>query len=410
MKQFNYKKDFPILSRKVHGLPLVYLDSTATSQKPKSVIAAIANYYKKSNANVHRGVHTLGDEATLAYHQARENVADFIGSKDSHEIIFTRNTTEAINLVAYTWGQANIKRGDIILTTELEHHSNIVPWQMLAQRVKAKVVYIKINHITGELDQKDLESKLKLNPKLLAIGHVSNFLGTIHPIKKISSIMHDSKFKIPILVDGAQSVPHLSVDVNDLGVDFYAFSGHKMLGPMGIGVLWVRKKILDDMPVFLTGGGMIDSVTTTGSTFAPLPDRYDAGTPDVASAVGLSAAIDYLNSIGMNKIRQHEIELNKLAIGQLNKINGLKIYGPKDPEKRGGVISFTIDGIHAHDIAQILDRKAGVAVRSGHHCTMPMHLSLNLAATTRASFYLYNDESDINQLVWGIKQVKKVFE
>ena len=409
MKQFNYKKDFPILSRKVHGLPLIYLDSTATSQKPKSVIAAITNYYKKSNANVHRGVHTLGDEATQTYHQARENVADFIGAKDSNEIIFTRNTTEAINLVAYTWGEQNIKRGDIILTTELEHHSNIVPWQMLAKRVKAKVEYIKVNHSTGELDLEDLKTKLKLKPKLLAIGHVSNFLGTIHPIKEIVAISYKLKPNPCILVDGAQSVPHMSIDVNDLGVDFYAFSGHKMLGPMGIGVLWVRKKILDDMPVFLTGGGMIDSVTTTGSTFAPLPDRYDAGTPDVASATGLSAAIDYLKSIGMDSVRDHEVKLTTYAMKALSKIKGLTIYGPKDPKKRGGVISFTIKGIHAHDIAQILDRKAAVAVRSGHHCTMPMHLALNLAATTRASFYLYNNRSDIDQLVWGIKQVKKIF-
>lgn len=403
------KKDFPILSRTVHGLPLVYLDSTATSQKPKSVIKAISDYYQKHNANVHRGVHTLGDEATQAYQLARQSVAQFIDASDPNEIIFVRNTTEAINTVAYTWAEANIKRGDTILTTELEHHSNIVPWQMLAQRVKAKVDYIKINHQTGELDLADLKLKLKQRPKLLAVGHVSNFLGTIHPIKQIKTITKKLSPKTLMVVDGAQSVPHMKVNVRDLGVDFYAFSGHKMLGPMGIGVLWVKKSILDEMPVFLTGGGMIDSVTTNGSTFASLPDRFDAGTPDVAGAVGLAAAIDYLTAIGMDQIRQHEQKITAYALKQLRKIKGLTIYGPKTATNRCGVISFTLEGIHAHDIAQILDRKAGIAVRSGHHCTMPMHLALKLAATTRASFYLYTDKSDIDALVKGIKEVIKVF-
>ena len=400
------KKDFPILSQELNGKPLVYLDSGATSQKPKEVIESLVNYYQLSNANIHRGIHALGDESTKLYQQSRKIVAGFIGVGDVNELIFVRNTTEAINLVAYAWGRKNISKGDSILLTEMEHHSNVVPWQVLAEEVGAKVEYVSVDS-DGVLDMDDFDEKISKKPKLLAMVHVSNFLGTINPVKEI--VIKAKKLGVKVLIDGAQAVPHMSVDVVDLGVDFYAFSGHKMLAPMGIGGLYIKKEILNEMGPFLSGGGMISEVHKSGPIFAQMPDKYDGGTPNVAGAVGMAVAVKYLNRLGMKNVRSHEKEVLKYAMKELSQVKGLKIYGPKDVINRGGVIAFTLDEIHAHDVAQILDREMGVAVRSGHHCTMIMHEKLGVPATTRASFYIYNGKKDVDALIKGIEKVKKVF-
>ena len=399
------RKDFPILVRQVNGKPLVYLDNAATSQKPRQVIDAIVDYYRNHNANVHRGIHTLGDESTRMYQQARERVAEFVGADDPDELIFVRNTTEAINLVAYSWGTANVGRGDVIVMTEMEHHSNIVPWQELAKRVGARVEYVGVDE-SGEIDTADLERKLRLKPRLVAVAHVSNFLGTINPVKQIAQLA--KKYGVKVLVDGAQAVPQMLVDVSALGCDFYAFSGHKMYGPMGIGGLWVRKEILEKIPPFLTGGGTISEVHTSGTVFTGLPDRFDAGTPNVAGAVGLAAAAEYLEKIGMQNVRLHAKELTQYALDKLKSISGIKTYGPRDTEKRGGLVAFSVEGIHAHDVAQILDGE-GVAVRSGHHCTMPMHEKLGIAATVRASLGIYNTKEEVDRLVAGLGKVRQVF-
>ncbi len=404
----NIKPDFPILNRKINGKPLVYLDNAATSQKPRQVIEAMVDYYEQYNANVHRGIHTLGDESTRMYQQAREKVAEFIGAGDANELVFVRNTTEGINLVAYSWGMANIKSGDVIVTTEMEHHSNIVPWQELVKRVGARVEYVRVTK-TGELDLKDLEKKLTDKVKLVALCHVSNFLGTINPIREIASKRKGMK----ILVDGAQAVPQMPVDVKDLGCDFYAFSGHKMYGPMGICGLWVRREILESMPPFLTGGGMISEVHKQGTIFADLPDRFDAGTPNVAGAVGLAAAVDYLEKIGMKRVREHEKGLVNEVIRRLRELSFIKIYGSTNSDKRGGLVAFTVrlrsgHFVHAHDVAQVLDGE-GIAVRSGHHCTMPMHEALGISGTTRASFGIYNTVDDIERLIQGLHKVRQVF-
>ncbi len=400
------KKDFPILSRKVGDKPLVYLDSGATSQKPREVIKSLEDYYENHNANIHRGIHTLGDESTRLYQQSRKVVADFIGADDANELIFVRNTTEAINLVAYAWGRKNISKGDTILLTEMEHHSNVVPWQVLAKEVGAEVEYVSVDS-DGVLDMNDLDEKISKKPKLLAMVHVSNFLGTINPVREIAR--KAKKFRVRVLIDGAQAVPHMSVNVVDLGVDFYAFSGHKMLAPMGIGGLYIKKEVLNEMGPFLSGGGMISEVHKSGPIFARVPDKYDGGTPNVAGAVGIAMAVKYLSKLGMKNVRDHEKEVLEYAKEELSKVGGLKIYGPKDVSNRGGVIAFTLDKIHAHDVAQILDREMGVAVRSGHHCTMIMHEKLGVPATTRASFYIYNGKKDVDVLIEGIEKVKKVF-
>lgn len=389
------RRDFPILQRQINGHPLVYLDNAATSQKPRQVIEAMVDYYQQHNANVHRGIHTLGDESTRLYGEARQAVVKFIGADDPDELVFVRNTTEAINLVAYSWGMANVGRGDVILTTDMEHHSNIVPWQELAKRTGARVEYA---------DMEDLDEKLKLKPKLLALVHVSNFLGTINPIREIVSKCKGVK----ILVDGAQAVPHMPVDVRKLGCDFYAFSGHKMYGPMGIGGLWVKREILEDMQPFMTGGGMISEVHKTGTVFADLPDRFDAGTPNVAGAVGLAAAVEYLEKIGMDQVREYEKQLTNHLINQLSNLEFIKIYGPREIERRGGLVAFSVEGIHSHDVAQVLDSE-GIAVRSGHHCTMPMHEKLGISGTTRASFGIYNTKEDIDRLVEGLGKVREIF-
>ena len=423
MDSMNFiKNDFPILKRQINGHQLVYLDSAATSQKPQAVIDSLVDYYQNYNANVHRGIHTLGDESTKMYDIARQTIAEFIGAGDKKELIFVRNTTEAINLVAYAWGEGNIGEGDEILLTETEHHSNIVPWQLLADRKKAKLQFINVDK-EGKLDLQDFRRKLSSRTKIVAVVHVSNFLGTINPIKEIAALLRPSSFVLrPLfMVDGAQAVPHMPVNVKELGCDFYAFSGHKMYGPMGIGCLWGRKRLLEEMPPFLTGGGMINMVSLRETIFTDLPDKFEAGTPDVAGAVGLAAAVKYLQKIGMNKIRQHEFELAEYAIEKLYK--GLafagqrpglkiKIFGPEEVEQRGGLIAFTIKvngkEIHGHDVAQVLDSQ-GIAVRSGHHCVMPMHAKLGLAATTRVSFGIYNTKKDIDRLIEALRKIPDIF-
>jgi len=405
MNVLKIKEDFPILERTIHaGKRLVYLDSAATYQKPRSVIQAMDNYYNKHNANVHRGIHLLAEEATQMYELARKKIAVFVGVKDSNQIIYTRNTTELINLIARNWGWKYLNEGDVILTTEMEHHSNIVPWFSLAKERNLIVKFIKITD-EGKLDQKHYQNLLELKPKIVAFTHMSNVLGTINPAKEIIELAHQAG--AVTVVDGAQSVPHLSVSIDDLDADFYAFSAHKMCGPTGIGILFGKKELLEEMPSFLGGGDMIKKVTFDGFSTNSIPYKFEAGTPAIAQAVGFGAAVDYLSSIGMEKIFTHEKTLIKYAMESLPDIPGIKIIGPS-AEDRGGVISFTIDQIHPHDVAQILD-EFGIAVRAGHHCAMPLHEKLHLIASTRASFYLYNTKDDIDKLKMGLLRVHKVF-
>jgi len=398
------RADFPILGRQIHGKPLVYLDSAATSQKPAVVIDAMDDYYRRYNANPHRGVYTISEEATAAYESARQRLATFINAASVKEIIFTRNTTEAINLVRYSWGRANIRPGDRILLTEMEHHSNLVPWQLLAQEVGARLEFLCIDD-DGLLLLDQLERKLA-GVRLLALTHQSNTLGTINPIKAITSAAHAAGALV--LVDGAQAVPHMPVDVQDLGADFYAFSGHKMCGPTGIGVLWARRALLESMPPFLGGGDMIKRVKLNEATWNDLPWKFEAGTPSVAEGIGLGSAVDYLSQFGMERVRSHERTLVDYAMEKLQEIPGITIYGPRDPEIHGGSISFTLPNIHPHDLATLVDRE-GIAVRAGHHCTQPLMERLGVAATTRASFYIYNRVDEVDQLVGGIQKAQKVF-
>jgi len=398
------KKDFPILTREINGYPLVYLDSAATSQKPKSVIEAISRYYETNNANVHRGAHTMGDESTQALEEARETVARFVGG-ESEEVVFVRNTTEALNLVAYAWEQDNLHKGDLILATEMEHHSNLVPWQEAARRVGGRVELVKVTP-GGLLDQNDYRQKLKLEPKLVALGHVSNTLGTVNPVKEMTRAA--KKAGAVVVVDGAQAVPHMAVDVKDLGCDFYAFSGHKMLGPMGIGVLWGRRELLESMPPFLTGGGMISEVYPERAVWMKGAEKWEAGTPNVAGVVGLTAAVDYLENLGMKVVREHDKLIVEYALERLGRLQELRILGPKDSSWRSGSVSFEYAGVHAHDVATILDSQ-GVAVRSGQHCTMVLHNKLGIAATVRVSFNVYTTKSDIDRLVEALTQVKQTF-
>lgn len=398
------KIDFPILKRTVNGKTLVYLDSGATSQKPVCVLEAERCYYEQHNANVHRGAHTLGDEATKIYGEARQSIAKFIGARED-ESIFVRNTTEAINLVAYAWGLDNLKKDDVVLCTVMEHHTNLVPWQEVARRTGARVEVVAITD-EGLIDVADYEHKLKLKPKMVAIVHVSNALGTINPVKEMTKMAH--KVGALVLIDGAQAVPHMSVSVSEIGCDFYAFSGHKMLGPMGIGVLWGKREILETMSPFLSGGGMISEVYTDHSTWADGVEKFEAGTPNVAGAVGLSAAIKYLEKLGMENVREHDMQLTAYCLKELGKLGNIKILGTKNPELRSGSVSFVYSGVHAHDVATILDSE-GVAVRSGHHCTMPLHNHLGVAATVRASFNVYTTKEDIDELVKSLTKVNKVF-
>ena len=398
------RADFPILSRRVNGKPLVYLDSAATSQKPAAVIDAMNDYYRRYNANPHRGVYAISEEATAAYEGARQRVARFINARSPKEVIFTRNTTEAINLVRYSWGRANIGAGDVILLTEMEHHSNLVPWQLLASEVSARLDFLGIDD-EGLLELDALERKLD-GVRLLAITHQSNTLGTINPIKAIAERAH--RAGVLTLVDGAQAVPHMPVDVQELGVDFYAFSGHKMCGPTGVGVLWARRALLEAMPPFLGGGDMIKRVKLTQASWNDLPWKFEAGTPAVAEGIGLGAAVDYLTQFGMDAVRAHERTLVDYAMEKLHDVPGITLYGPRDPEVHGGAVSFTLPNIHPHDLATLVDRE-GIAVRAGHHCTQPLMDRLGVAATTRASFYVYNRADEVDQLVDGIQKAQKVF-
>ena len=401
------RKDFPILSRQVHGKPLVYLDSTASSQKPYAVIESMSAYYETTHANVHRGVYEISEEATAKMEKARVKVARLINARHSKQIIFTRNTTESINLVAYSWGNSNIRAGDLIVLTELEHHSNLVPWQLLAQRTGARLEFVPITD-DGLLRLDVYEQLLAQQPKLVAFTQMSNVLGTITPAKEMIAQAH--KAGALVLLDAAQSVPHLPVDVQDLNVDFLCFSSHKMLGPTGIGVLYGRRELLEAMPPFMGGGDMIRTVGLRESTWNDLPWKFEAGTPAIAEAIGLGAAVDYLNALGMRNIQQHEQDITAYAMEQLQQVPGLTIYGPKDVRQRGGVISFTLADIHPHDLASILDQEAGVAIRAGHHCAQPLMQRYNLSATARASFYVYTIPEDIDTLVRGLHKALEIFK
>ena len=404
----NLRNDFPILKRTVRdNKRLVYLDNASTTQKPNQVIDAITDYYRNHNANIHRAVYALAEESTEAYEGARDKIAKFVNIKNRQELIFVRGTTEAINLVAYAWGRSHINEGDIIVTTEYEHHSNIVPWQLLTQEKRAKLEYIGMND-DGQLNLDDLDKYLATGKvKLVTFSLMSNVLGTITDAEKI--IAKCKAAGVPTLIDGAQAVPHMKVDLDTLGCDFFAFSGHKMLAPTGIGVLWVRKSVLQTMNPFHGGGDMIREVHKYETTWNDLPYKFEAGTPSIADVIGFGAAIDYLTKIGMDNVRQHEIELTKYAIDELSKIPGLEIYGTKDITKRGGVISFNFADVHPHDVADIID-KEGISLRSGHHCAQVLMERLNVAATSRASFYIYNTKADVDALINSLNIVAKVFK
>ncbi len=399
------RKDFPILERQVHGKPLVYLDSTASSQKPRAVIEAISTYYETYNANVHRGVYEISEEATAAMEKARVKVARFINARQAKQVIFTRNTTESINLVAYSWGNAHIAAGDVIVLTEMEHHSNLVPWQLLAQRTGARLQFVPITD-DGLLRLDVYAQLLQEQPKLVAFTHMSNVLGTINPAQEMIAQAHAAG--ATVLLDAAQSVPHMPVDVQALDADFVCFSGHKMLGPTGIGVLYGKRELLTAMPPFMAGGDMIRTVSLRDATWNELPWKFEAGTPAIAESIGLGAAIDYLNALGMENVRRHEQELTQYALEQLQAVPGLTIYGPK-PAQRGGVVSFTLGDIHPHDLASILDQELGVAIRAGHHCAQPLMECLNVVAMARASFYVYTMKEEIDVLVEGLQRAIQIF-
>ena len=400
------RKDFPVLSRKVNGHPLVYLDNAATSQKPSSVIQSLVDYYEGYNANVHRGVHTLSMEATDKYEEAREKVAQFIGAETAESIIWTRNTSESINLVAYTWAQENIGEGDEIVLTPMEHHSNLVPWQKVARDKGARIRFIPMTD-DYTLDLSDIDSIINQRTKLVSIVHVSNSIGTINPVQELTKMA--KRVGAAVLIDGAQSAPHMPVDVTKLGCDFFAFSGHKMLGPTGIGVLYVKRDVLEHMEPFLRGGEMVLEVTYEDASWNDLPMRFEAGTPNIADAIGLGAAIDYLNDIGMQNVRDHEKQLTQYALEAFKELEEeLILYGPVDMDVRGGIVSFHHPEVHPHDLGTILDSR-GIAVRTGHHCTMPLVKSLGVSATARASFYLYNTEEEVDLLIEGLKVAMRYF-
>jgi len=399
------RADFPILNREVKpGVPLIYLDSAASSQKPQQVIESIDHYYRYTHANIHRGVHTLAEEATAAYEESREKVARFINAPHARQVIFTRNATESINLVANAWGRTNIKAGDMIILTEMEHHANLVPWQVLAQEKNARLEFIPITS-QGLLDLEEYRRLLQQSPKIVAFMHASNVLGTINPAAEMIHAAHEAG--AVVMLDAAQSAPHISLDVQALDADFVAFSAHKMCGPTGIGALYGRESLLDAMPPFLTGGDMIKRVYLKHSIYNELPYKFEAGTPAIAEGIGFGTAVDYLSQIGMQNIHAHEQALVAYAMERLEEVNGIRIVGPS-AEKRGGLTAFTMDGIHPHDVAQILDTY-GVAVRAGHHCAMPLHDKLGVTATTRASFYLYNTFEEIDRLVEALYKVKAIF-
>lgn len=399
------RADFPIFEQMVHGKPVAFLDSAASSQKPRAVIDAMSSYYKTTHANVHRGVYTFSEQATEMYENARKKVARFIGATSWHEIIFTRNATESINLVAQAWGRANLRAGDEILLTELEHHSNIVPWQLIAQETGAKVRYVPVD-TEGLLQLDALDQLLGEKTRIVSFTQMSNVLGTITPAVEI--IRRAKAVDALTLVDGAQGVPHLPVNVQELGCDFLAFSGHKMCGPTGIGVLYGRRELLEAMPPFLSGGDMIRRVTFEGAEWNDLPWKFEAGTPAIAEGIGLGAAVDYLTSLGMDAVRAHEREITAYALERLAEVPEVTIYGPTDPDVRGGVATFNLGEIHPHDVAAVLDTE-GIAIRAGHHCAMPLHLKLGLQATSRASFYVYTLREEVDRLVEGLYKAKSVY-
>ncbi|MGG0285514.1 cysteine desulfurase [Peribacillus butanolivorans] len=405
MNPYEIRKLFPILDQEVNGQPLVYLDSAATSQKPAAVIEAIEQYYRGYNSNVHRGVHTLGTKATDAYEGAREKVRKFINASSTEEIIFTRGTTTSLNTVARSYGGANVKEGDEIVISYMEHHSNIIPWQQLAKEKGAVLKYIPLQE-DGTISLDDVRATITDATKIVSIMQVSNVLGVINPVKEIAKIAHEHN--AVMVVDGAQSTPHLKVDVRDLDCDFFAFSGHKMVGPTGIGVLYGKKELLEKMEPIEFGGEMIDFVGLYESTWKELPWKFEGGTPIIAGAVGLGAAIDFLEEIGLDNIERHEHKLAAYAMEKMSAVEGLTIYGPKDAEKRAGVITFNINDVHPHDVATVLDAD-GIAVRAGHHCAQPLMKWLDVSSTARASFYLYNTEEDIDKLVSGLVKTKEYF-
>jgi cysteine desulfurase/selenocysteine lyase len=400
------RADFPVFERLTRsGKRLTFLDAAASAPKPRAVIDAVADTYAHHYANVHRGIYELSEDATNRFEGARRKVAAFIGAPSEREVVFVRNATEAINLVAYSWGRTNIGAGDLVVTTQLEHHANIVPWQQLTREVGARLEYVAITD-DGRLDPDDLRAKLAAGPKLLAVAQVSNALGTINPVAEITRLAHEAGALV--LVDAAQSAPHMPVDVQQLGCDFVALSGHKMLGPSGIGALWARRELLEAMPPFQTGGSMIIRVTLEGAEWNEVPAKFEAGTPAIAEAVGLGAAIDYLNGLGMDRVREHERFLFERAWAALGDIPGVRRLGPDDPEIHAGVISFVLDDIHPHDVATIFDHE-GVAVRAGHHCAQPVMLRYDVPATTRASFYVYNDLDDVEALAAAVRATQQVF-
>ncbi len=397
-------EDFPILRRTVHGKRLVYLDNAATSQKPRAVIDALVRFYETSNANIHRGIHTLAEEATGQYEDARGKVARFIGAPSSESIVFVRNTTEAINLVAQAWGRAHLIAGDEIVVTEAEHHSNLVPWQLIAAQTGATIRSIPVTD-DGLLDLDAARQIIGNRTRLVAVAQMSNALGTIFPVRELGRLAHEAG--AVILVDGAQSVPHFPVDVVDLDCDFLAFSGHKMLGPTGVGVLYARPGVFDVEPV-IGGGGMIEEVWLDHSTWASAPERFEAGTPNIADVIALGAAVDYLGELGMANVQEHEIAVTSYALSALAEIKGVRIFGPRDVSQRGGVVSFYVDDVHPHDVSTIVDAE-GVAIRAGHHCCQPLMRRMGVPAMARASFYVYNDEADVDALARGIGRVKEIF-
>ncbi len=406
---YKIKQDFPILKRKLrNGKKLIYLDNAATTQKPKQVIDAICKYYSEYNSNIHRAVYQIAEEATEEYEKTRANIQRFINARYPEEIIFTRNTTESINLIAYTWGEKNIRKGNKIILTEYEHHSNIVPWQMLSNEKGAKINYTD----TDENGYLNLESFSKFledeeETKLVSLSHMSNVLGTVYPAKEIIKMAHEKK--VPVVIDGAQSVPHLRTDVQDLDCDFLAFSAHKMLGPTGVGILYVKKEILEHMPPFITGGDMIKEVHKENTVFNELPYKFEGGTPNIADVIGFNAATEYLKRIGMENVRDHEIELIKYLYNSIKDIKGIKIYGPERVIDRGGLVTFNIEGIHPHDCATILN-DFGIAIRSGHHCAQVLMEKLDIIASSRASIYIYNTKEEIDIFVDALNHVRRIFK
>ncbi|HYR51519.1 MAG TPA: cysteine desulfurase [Candidatus Dormibacteraeota bacterium] len=398
------RKDFPIFTQKAHGKPLIYLDSTATTQKPVAVIEALDHYYRTTNANIHRGVYAIAEEATARYEEVRGKVARVLGARSSSEIVFTRGTTESVNLVSNAWGRKNVGKGDVILLTEMEHHSNLVPWQMLAAEKGAVLRFIPFDG-QGKLDLSGLDALLEGPVKIVSLTHMSNVFGTINPVAEIARRAHARGALV--FVDAAQSLPHLGVDVRALDCDFLAFSAHKMLGPTGIGALYGKREHLDAMPPFFGGGEMIREVKLEGSTWNDVPWKFEAGTMNIADTIAFGAALDYVERIGYEAIVEHSRELVTETMKLLGEIPGVTIYGPS-PAERGGIVPFTLDDIHAHDVATVLDHE-GVAVRAGHHCAMPLHRKLGVAATTRASFYVYNLPSDVAVLAEGVRKAKKLF-